>query len=90
MNLPFIGGITKYHLARNIGLISCAKPDLHLCRWCGRITGREDEETVHEVTRRIAESVEKKQGTVDFAIWVWLSHNKGDELECCHGGFALR
>lgn len=90
MKLPYIGEITKYHLARNIGLLSCAKPDLHLCKWVGKITGKNDEETVSMVTQAIADKVGRKQGTVDFALWVWLSHHMGEEAECCHGGYALR
>lgn len=90
MNLPYIGGITKFHLARNIGLLSCAKPDLHLCKWVKKITGNEEEEVVSIVTQAIADKLQRKQGTVDFALWVWLSHNKGEEAECCHGGYALR
>ena len=31
-DLPFIGPITKYHLGRNIGMLDCIKPDLHLVR----------------------------------------------------------
>ena len=31
-DLPFIGPVTRYHLARNIGLLECVKPDLHLVR----------------------------------------------------------
>lgn len=88
--LPFIGPTTKYHLARNIGLISMAKPDLHMIRWVEEITGRGDEETVHQITQEIAKKVNKKQGTVDFALWVWFSHNRGEENKCCHGGFELR
>lgn len=30
--LPYIGKVTCYHLARNIGLLECVKPDLHLVR----------------------------------------------------------
>lgn len=30
--LPYIGKITCFHLARNIGLLECVKPDLHLVR----------------------------------------------------------
>jgi len=30
--LPYIGKITCYHLGRNIGLLDCVKPDLHLVR----------------------------------------------------------
>ncbi|OHT09829.1 hypothetical protein TRFO_21108 [Tritrichomonas foetus] len=90
LNLPYIGNITKYHLARNIGLLSCAKPDLHLCKWVEKITGDKSEDMVNKVTKEIAEKLKRKQGTVDFALWVWLSHNRGEEAECCHGGYALR
>lgn len=30
--LPYVGKITCFHLARNIGLLECVKPDLHLVR----------------------------------------------------------
>lgn len=30
--LPYIGRITRFHLGRNIGLLECVKPDLHLER----------------------------------------------------------
>ena len=90
MTLPYIGEITKFHLARNIGLLSCAKPDLHLCKWAEKITGKNDEEAVSIVTQAISDKVERKQGTVDFVLWVWLSHHKGEESECCHDGYALR
>lgn len=30
--LPYIGNVTKYHLGRNIGILDCVKPDLHLNR----------------------------------------------------------
>jgi hypothetical protein len=30
--LPYVGNVTKYHLGRNIGLLDCVKPDLHLVR----------------------------------------------------------
>ena len=90
VKLPYIGDVTKFHLARNIGLLSCAKPDLHLCKWVEKITGNNDEKTVSMVTQAIADKLERKQGTVDFALWVWLSHHQGEEAECCHGGYALR
>lgn len=30
--LPYIGKVTCFHLGRNIGLLECVKPDLHLVR----------------------------------------------------------
>lgn len=32
VKLPYIGKVTCFHLARNIGLLECVKPDLHLIR----------------------------------------------------------
>ncbi len=32
VKLPYIGKITCFHLGRNIGLLDCVKPDLHLIR----------------------------------------------------------
>ncbi|EAY16597.1 hypothetical protein TVAG_434340 [Trichomonas vaginalis G3] len=90
MQLPRIGPIVKYHLARNIGVCSCAKPDKHMVRWLEEITGSKDEDDVHVITDAIAKKVNKKEGTVDFALWVWLSHSRGEEMECCNGGLALR
>lgn len=34
--LPYVGRVTCYHLARNIGLLECVKPDLHLVRLASR------------------------------------------------------
>src|SRR5512135_63372 len=31
-DLPYVGPVTCFHLARNIGLLDCVKPDLHLIR----------------------------------------------------------
>ena len=88
--LPYIGEITKYHLGRNIGLLSHPKPDLHLVRWCKTINGIESEENVTTIIDEIAKEVSKKPGTTDFILWVWLSHDRGTEQPCCHGGYALR
>lgn len=88
--LPRIGPIVKYHLARNIGVCSCAKPDKHMIRWLEELTGSKEEDDVQVLTDAIAKKVGRKQGSVDFALWVWLSHSRGEEMECCNGGLALR
>jgi hypothetical protein len=46
MKLPFIGKTTCQHLARNIGLQSCVKPDLHLKRLILKLFGNDKEEFV--------------------------------------------
>ncbi len=61
--LPWIGPITKWHLAKNLG-VDCAKPD----RWLVRLAAIEDE-TVDELCRRIAENTGDRVATVDVVLW---------------------
>ncbi|KAA6354408.1 MAG: hypothetical protein EZS28_050065 [Streblomastix strix] len=84
---PRIGDIVKYHLARNIGLISCGKPDLHLVRYC----------EAHKISdpHQLINGISKKTGIIpgaaDFMLWVWLSHSRGTkENACCNSEFILR
>lgn len=68
---PYIGPVTCFHLARNIGLLEFVKPDLHLVRmagaWafedpvamCGRIRDRHLEETGERLPL----------GIVDLVLW---------------------
>ncbi|GKT34453.1 hypothetical protein ADUPG1_007804 [Aduncisulcus paluster] len=87
--LPFIGKITKFHLARNIGLslhdASAVKPDLHLVRWCTK-----HGYGVKELVMNISADVCIPPGIVDFILWVWLSHEGKVKEGCCHGGMRLR
>jgi hypothetical protein len=59
--LPHIGGITKYHLARNLGMDYC-KPDRHLVRIAG-------EESPHAMCSRLAKETGDRIGVVDCVIW---------------------
>jgi len=86
MRFPRIGNIVKYHLARNIGLKSCVKPDLHLTQYAVSHGYNDTQKMVTE----IAKHYELAPGTADFMLWIWLSHNRGKENECCNGGFRLR
>lgn len=61
--LPWIGNITKYHLAKNCG-IDCAKPDIHLQRLADR-----ERTTVHDLCARIAKETGYRIGTVDLVLW---------------------
>lgn len=63
-SLPFIGGITRYHLARNLG-IDCAKPDRHLSRLARRF-GFDD---VQEMCQAISQKRHLRIGTVDVILW---------------------
>jgi hypothetical protein len=63
--LPGIGPITKYHLAKNIGLVDVSKPDIWLERaaiLCGA-------PTVQHLTEYAAQSLAETQHVVDVAIW---------------------
>lgn len=62
-NLPWIGPITKFHLARNLGLDFC-KPDRHLVR-----IAESGGETPEVMCRRIANETGDRIGAVDAVIW---------------------
>lgn len=61
--LPFIGGITKYHLAKNFGA-QVAKPDVHLQRLADR-----EGVTAQELCERIAAETGYRVSTVDTILW---------------------
>lgn len=62
-SLPWIGDITKYHLAKNCG-IDCAKPDVHLKRLADR-----EGVTAHELCGRLARETGYRVATVDVILW---------------------
>jgi hypothetical protein len=61
--LPWIGEITKYHLAKNLGA-DVAKPDVHLQR-LGLANGC----TPEELCRRLASDSGFRVATVDVVLW---------------------
>ncbi|KKN87356.1 hypothetical protein LCGC14_0258100 [marine sediment metagenome] len=61
-SLPWIGPITKWHLAKNLGM-DCAKPDRHLVRIAGSA------ELAHELCRSLSEATGDRIPTVDLVIW---------------------
>jgi hypothetical protein len=61
--LPWIGGITKYHLAKNFGL-PFAKPDVHLQRLADR-----EETTPQELCERLAAQTGLCVNAVDTVLW---------------------
>jgi len=62
-SLPFIGPITKYHLARNLGF-DYVKPDRHLVRLAKKynMTPFEFCDIIHQKTGR-------RLGTIDVILW---------------------
>jgi hypothetical protein len=62
-SLPWIGGITKYHLAKNFG-VPCCKPDRHLVRIAeGYGT------TPEALCRRLADETLNSVPVIDTVLW---------------------
>ena len=62
-SLPYIGKITKYHLARNLGYDFC-KPDRHLIR-IAKLYGMNP----FELCNKIASNTGDRIGVVDVVLW---------------------
>lgn len=62
-SLPWIGGITKYHLAKNLG-IDCVKPDRHLVR-IAKTFGTKP----LEMCKKLSDQTGDKLAAVDTVIW---------------------
>jgi hypothetical protein len=61
--LPWVGGITKYHVAKNFGA-DVAKPDVHLQRLAD-LNGC----SVHELCAGLARETGYRVATVDTLLW---------------------
>ena len=70
-NLPHIGDITKYHLAKNLGL-NFAKPDRHLVR----IANHFEYNNVQKFCKKISELTNDKIGVVDLVFWRFANITK--------------
>ena len=64
-SLPWIGPITKYHLARNIG-IDCVKPDRHLVRLAKHYGFDSPLKMCEEIQRFVPY---ERLGTIDVILW---------------------
>lgn len=62
-SMPWIGPITKYHLAKNFGL-DCVKPDRHLVR-----IAQAHASDPHTLCSELAEATGDRIGTVDYVLW---------------------
>ncbi len=63
ITLPWIGPITKYHLAKNLGH-DCVKPDRHLVR-----IARQHNTTCQELCQRLAKETGLRIATIDVVLW---------------------
>lgn len=62
--LPFIGKITKYHLARNFGM-DTAKPDRHLSRLAKALNYNSVQQMCEDISSKSGDRV----GVVDVVLW---------------------
>jgi hypothetical protein len=63
LELPWIGPVTMYHLAKNLGADE-AKPDIHLER-----LARRDRTTTQRLCKRLARATGYRKATVDSILW---------------------
>lgn len=62
-DLPWIGPVTRYHLAKNLGA-DTAKPDVHLER-----LARRDRTTTQTLCRRLSRATGYRVATIDSILW---------------------
>jgi hypothetical protein len=67
---PYIGPVTSFHLAKNIGF-QVVKPDRHLTR----IATSLGYDTPHQMCLEIATAVDEKISVVDLVLWRFASLN---------------
>ncbi len=61
--LPWIGPVTRYHLAKNLGADE-AKPDVHMER-----LARRDKTSTRTLCRRLARQTGYRVATIDSILW---------------------
>jgi hypothetical protein len=69
-SLPMMGPVTRYHLARNIG-IDCVKPDRHHLRLAQRFGYETPLKMCQAIQSEIGGS--EKLGTIDVVLWRWCN-----------------
>ena len=62
-SLPWIGEVTSYHLAKNLGA-DVAKPDVHMER-----LARRERSTTHRLCRRLSRQTGYRIATIDTVLW---------------------
>ena len=66
-SLPWVGPITKYHLARNLG-IDCVKPDRHLVNWAKRLGYVSPYDMCRDI-QYFMDDPQEKLGVIDVILW---------------------
>ncbi len=73
--LPYIGPVTSYHLAKNLGL-QVVKPDRHLVRMA-RVAGHD---SPLDLCTKVAEAVGESVSVVDLVFWRYATLNRDYEI----------
>jgi hypothetical protein len=68
--LPYVGPVTVWHLAKNLGL-DVAKPDRHLVRVAAHLGFRDP----HDFCTAIAKASGEQAKVVDLVVWRYLADN---------------
>jgi 3-methyladenine DNA glycosylase/8-oxoguanine DNA glycosylase len=61
---PFIGPVTQYHLARNLGF-NVVKPDVHLVRLAKKFSFEDADALCSAISREVG----LRKGLVDLVLW---------------------
>jgi endonuclease III len=74
--LPYIGKVTCFHLARNIGLLEFVKPDLHLVRMAKHWGFKNCVEMCEHIQKHHESDGGEKfpLGIIDLVLWYSASH----------------
>lgn len=73
-DFDFIGDVTKYHVARNVGF-DVVKPDRHLVRLAEICNYPSPDALVSDVVQLTGE----RKGYTDYVFWAWLAGKDGYE-----------
>ncbi len=74
--LNYIGPVTKYHLAKNLG-VNTGKPDRHL----ERISNILGYEYPNKLCKEISKATGEKMSVVDLVLWRYAAINPNYEKE---------
>jgi len=66
--LPFIGEVTKFHLARNLGL-DVGKPDRWMIRLAEKLGFPPTAEGVNDMLENFSYATGEKKGVIDIVLW---------------------
>ena len=79
--LPFVGEITKYHLAKNLG-VNTVKPDVHMDRLAGA-----EGVSPWELCHRLAQQTGYREATIDTILWAGCAYGVLDSAAIESGGW---